>query len=747
MKPDRRNRPLRRIFANKLASLSLLGIGLLLLVALQFRETFYFTHDDNAVGYLPQHVYNYRSLFGQGEFPFLNLHQYLGHAYYLIGSSGIFYLPAYLSTFLADKVVGNIVTTVEIDVSLHLFLALLAMYAYLRVLKLPPTTCLYGSLLYLTCPYWLCGAKDWAMLAYSAFYVPALLACLEAWLNRGGIRYLVCSLLLKIAFFYQGNPQVVFIYLAGEAIYFACRLAQEKERGVLHWIGSYVASNVATFVATLPLILPILLSMHDTAHRGGGMTLVEALSLAVEPQVWIGTFFYVFWPREVFKADSALFYLGGLILLPLLLAQLRVAGRAQKHRWLAPLLLFIAALFLSTRLNVVLHWLPPFDRMRWPFKWYLLCAFAYPAAATAVIWQLRQQRLVTPFFFHLFFLLSIGTNLLVALSPNAQVTFAPYHITPQVTATPQPHLTDGRSVCYGLKEFPSQETLADARGFNFQSLTGEYGYAGYDPLVPTKVNDAVLGLNHHAIFNAFLAPVYLARLNQWSVRYIVTLNEPRQKTELTTAGMHLITTTSTGLAIFENPEARPFAWFEEEPSRPASIQLRVNSATVQTDGHSGLLTISLIRIDGWSYRLDNAPYQAVARENRHGQIQIEVPPGVQTVEVRYLTPFIKTSALITLAGLPIVLLIWLWFERGSGNNGPSSFERKIGARLSPVLSRFIQPTAQTRTPEQTVLLLSRLKRWTLIVLAFWLLLTAIYIVRIERMPPAKKNGPVELLYI
>ncbi len=736
--------PLRRVLSSPGMLLALLMSGALLLAGLQFYEPFYFTHDDNAVGYLSQQVYNYRSLVQQGEFPFCNFHQYLGNAYYHIGSTGIFYWPAYVAAFLADKIFDNILTTIEVNVSLHLLGALMAMYAYLRITKIPPRASIYGALFYLTCPFWLCGSKDWAVTAYSAFYIPALLACLEAWLRRGGVRYLLVSSVLKIGFIYQGNVQFLFIYQAGEMLYLACRLAQEKRQGVLHQIGSYLASNFITVVAAAPLMVPMFFAMQETAHRSEGLSIVEAISLAVEPQIWIGTLFFHFKGEEIFKSDTALFYLGGLIVFPLLLTQLCVNAGGGNRRWIAPFCLFVVALFLSTRLNVILHWIPPFDRMRWPFKWYMLCSFGYTAAATIVLQLLHRRQLLSTLAFHGFFLLAIGSNLLVVFSPRSQVAFATYHLTPAVKMNPEPRLLDGRSVAYPVKWFDTEEAMIEARTFNFPSLFGDYGFAGYDPLVTNKVNDAVLGLNHHAAFNAFLAPRYLDRLSRWSVRYFLTIDEPKRKEELRAAGFHYLITTKTGLVIFENPMARPFAWFDgAEQSVP--VHFDVNSAKMETGGQAGHLTISLIRLPGWQYAFDGGSPRDLVSENADGQMQVEVPPNVQTVTVSYFPPLLRESLIATVLFLLLLVPFWIWFERAGHRRISPAFEERIITRLQQFLAKRLPSHPKIRTPEQTAILVRRLKRWTIVAFCVWLGLIGIYLVRLKCAPPLKK-APVELRF-
>lgn len=693
-----------------------MGAVLTLLVALSFYQPYYFTFDDNATGYLPASLYNYRCLTQHGTFPFLNFHQYLGEAYYVLGTSAIFYLPSYLSTFFADKVIGDVMTSMQVDVSLHLFLAALATYAYLRTVNVSGRISAYGALLYITLPFWLCASKSWLALAVCAFYIPALLACLEAFLRTRSSVYLVAQCALKIAFVYHGNIQFVMIYGLGELLYLANRGLQLWPRLNGHLILSYLVSNLVMIVAALPLILPMKASLAESVTRAAAMPVLTQIINSVSPKYWFRAQLYLFDPEMVSDSSDSILFLGGCIFFLVCFygVRSRLSTRCQ------PLWhLLLTSLLLSTVANVVLRVLPYFDRIRWPFKWYILVAFCYAAMSAVFFDEVMRRRRLSPLWAHGFFILAIASNLLVALSPISQVAFGPYHITPKIAHQSLEPLSEGRHVTYGIRAVDTFQSLTEIRSFAFPTLQQEHALGGYNSLVSSKVQDATFGINFTGVLNtATITPEMREAFNQWSVRYLIGPSDPRDEAIRNLEqmpGMVFLRTTPSGFRIYENLKSRPFAWAKNNPAHSLPIRFHINSTDIDVSGVSGGVVVSLIRLPGWEYRIDAQPWMAAKSETAYGQITVPVPEGARKLTLNYTPPGWHKSWLIAGAGLLLLIPVWYVIAHHPALRTHFCFVRSSARKLGVVRA----------SPSRTL-------RWILGgTLALWLFITLHYACHID----------------
>lgn len=651
-------RPWLRLFSTPGLWIVLL-ITLLLLIGLWIWQPYYFTYDDNATGYLPQHLYNHRALIEQGSLPFLNFHQFLGEAYYVMGTPAILYVPTYVCTILTGWM-GEPYRCIDLEVSLHLLLAALAVYAYLRTVKTSTTASVYGALLYITLPFWLCGSKSWLALAVCAFYLPALLTCVEAFLQTRSSVYLVASSALKIGFIYHGNTQFVMIYQLGEGIYLLNRWLQLSPR--LGWrpLLSYGISNLIAAVAALPLIYPAAVALSSSAERSTALDPLLQVTNAVLPKYWLYTQLFDFYPTMIFYTNSSLFYLGGSVLLLVALYCLR--SRLNPNRWKTLWHLLLVSLLLSTVFNVVLRILPYFDRIRWPSKWYIFVCIGY-ALVAALFWdEVRRRQLLSRFWLHGFFILSIASQLIVTFLPISQVPFGPYHITSQMAKhLPEP-LRGGRIVSLGIVKAATYQEVVEARGFNFPTLLGEYAFGGYNPLLAEKVRNATFDINYTAIFHPDALPNYIRdAFNQWSVRYLIAPKEPDSvyvRMLEAQRDIVFIGKTDSGFRIYENLQSRPYAWKLESPDRSLTTTFQVNSATVQLNNSSGNIVLSVMNIPGWNYRLDKGPWHPVQTETKLGQMLINAPVNTKELTVSYFPPGLRKALIMSLAGLVVLIPGW-----------------------------------------------------------------------------------------
>ncbi len=646
------------------------ALALALLAALLLSQPYYFTFDDNATGYLPSHIYNYRCVVEYATLPLINFHQFLGEVYYVMGTPGVLYLPSYLCTFFADKILGDIMTCMQVSLSLHLFLAALAAYAYLRVVKVSGPVSCYGALLYLTLPFLLCASKSWLVIAVCAFYIPALLACLEAFLRTRSSLYLVAQCVLKIAFIYHGNIQFVMIYGLGELLYLGNRWFYLTPRLNRSQILSYLLSNLVVIAASLPLIIPMQAALSTSAGRATAMHWTVQLAVSVQPKLWLYAQAYLFSPESICDSSSSLLHLGGSLIFLILFYALR---SKIDRRWQTIWYLLLTALLLSTAANYILRVLPYFDRIRWPFKWYLFVVFAYAVMTALVLDELTRRRILSHLWLHVFFIVAITSNLIVTFSPLSQIPFGPYHLIPGGMSQKMTKLDSGRIFVFGPRNIYTYTSLPEIRGFNFATLYQEQAFGGYNPLLSSKVRDATFDVNYTGVFyDLIMPPAMRDALNQWSVRHIITAAESDNPfVQLLDAQPGLIFrgTTPSGFRLYENLQSRPYAWARNAPSRSLPMHFAVNSATIDLNGSSGDIIISIIRLPGWSYRIDAGPWKPVAHETSYGQITVTIPSGAQQLTLRYLPPRLVGSLYASALGL--LLLLPAWYGISLTNTAPS----------------------------------------------------------------------------
>ncbi|PAW75896.1 MAG: hypothetical protein B9S32_17095 [Verrucomicrobia bacterium Tous-C9LFEB] len=638
-----------------------------LLAGLEWFDPFYFCYDDNATQHGPWLVHNYRTLTQYGEFAWMNFHQLLGHPHYLAGQSAVFYFPNYFCGWVASQWLGLLPAITEVTSCLHLMAGLVAMYAWLRVLKVSAVTSVYGALLYITSPFILIVSKSEVVASYCAFYFPVLLACLEMFLVSGAVRYLVLSALLKGLFIYQGNIQFYFLYQVVEMLYGTFRWTVVKRERVGGWraLVSYLISNVVAGVMALPLLMPMRWAMQQarfrTVYSAG-----DALAWALDAGDWLKAQFFWFEPERVFSSGSEIFYLGGMLVLPWILWRLYRARKVIRDtRWIALLMVVQVTFFLSTTGNLVLSVVPLLNYMRWPYKWYQPVVMGYAVLCALALHLLVSRRLLAARWLHLFFLLAIGSNVLVVLTPSAQKTFSEYHLTPALAREVEsgPKLTSGRTLSYVPKAVESAAQRVEQRGFNFPTLFGEQGFAGYDGMVNRATAQRVFFMIYgSALLPAPLTLEKMASLNEWSVRYLITINHSASASALESMpGIKFAETTPSGLAVFENTAARPLAWMESD-GQAVPIRFMGNAVTVEMRGLSGHLILSLVRLPGWSFRLDDGPWLAITDETNLGQMRLTVPPQARVVTARYAPPMLWESMLSGFLLLAVLIPLWVWIE-------------------------------------------------------------------------------------
>ena len=641
-------------------------IGILTL--LQALDPLWFSWDDNCSHFYPWYFLNYKTLLQEGTIPLVNFHQYLGYDQYATGLNGVFYFPIYFSVLIADKILHAPHLTIEILASFHLLAGGFFAFKYFRTIKCPTDLSVYGALLFITSPIFLIGAKSWITIAYICCYTPALLWCLENWLHEKRMRWLIFSAILKALFFYQGNTQYFFFYSLLEGIYLLLRTSSFGKDVFFHWI-SYFFSNLCCLILILPLFLPMYLAMTESAARSIPFSNALTLVAAIEKK-WFLSQIYLFYDKQYFSSGTHLFHLGGIILIPLLIWKLKLKTSHEKKQLYFYVTLFLICLLFSTNANQILQFIPPFNHFRWPFKWTFFLPIFHCAIYLTLIHQLRHRKIASNLFIHLLCLLPILSNLFVITAPKAHSAFSPVRLEPQSIKHSQSHsLTKGRSLAYKINIYDKDQSKAIyARSFNYASLTGDYAFAGYDPLASKLARSLTRYEHHTGIYQRPITQEFLDHLSYWSVRYIITENSNDIMTELTQWSQLKLLEVNDNHLIYENLQAKPFSYLLDNPEKALPTTFSANRVTIQTHQETGTLRLSLAPLKNYYYKFDHGDLQKLTPTDHN--LLIDVPTGTNTVTVIYQNNLLKY--LIVFAMWGTILILWLWTKYHNRQSTPTA---------------------------------------------------------------------------
>jgi len=194
-------------------------------------------------------------------------------------------------------------------------------------------------------------------------------------------------------------------------------------------------------------------------------------------------------------------------------------------------------------------------------------------------------------------------------------------------------------------------------GFNYPTLWGLYGFAGYDPLVSYDIDEACLYMNFEAVFNNYSGKLPLDYFRKWGVKwYIVDNNELNNYAVFKNYNEYSleIKYKDEFRTVFLDKRARSVVHWSDTGSNN-NIKYKINTNSIEIDVDSEYrrkLGINFIyneyfnvKIDGQKYQLDIGDY---------GQITVEVPEGRHHIVVTYREPKLIKGCIISLAFAAII---------------------------------------------------------------------------------------------
>ncbi len=603
------------------------------LLVLEFFRPLYFLWDDNVTQFLVYSQFNLKTVTEHGALPLINFHQSLGQTYFAQGQTGVLYLPAYLSAWLAQIFFQQPFWGIEIAAILHFTGGTVGMAAWLRRLKVTPTGCVVGAWIYATLPFSLIAAKSWIFIAYTVFYAPWMFYLIERMLEKPRLWQVCFYSLLKALFFLQGYVQYFLYLTVFETLYWAFLYSKKTTS---HWkkgVGVWIAGNLLA----LPMLSPLFVAMQEAVQHSAVRSQPLPWEQLIGNHLNLGLFCFaqswIFFPKAIFETPSHLFHWGGTLMLGYLFwlhskKGIPMESTEKRIGWL-----LLIALLLSTPLNAILGWLPIFKVLRWPFKWFFFAGLFYVPFLMRFLekesfgFSARTGRLLA--------IAALLSQIGVILMPRADQGFS------SLLASSPPlaewWTKEGRVL--PLIENDSNLSNGALMGYNFPQQIGKWGFGGYDPMVHQWNQSLCLGSGLDGFGTLPLNESQLPYLSSWSVRYLTVPTSRVQPSGIEKIqGLRKIDQT-TQVTVFENPAAAPFASFNQNPHQAVPIQFGANELQINPKGQSGSMTLTFVALPHYFIQLDHQKSEPIPA--RQGPIQFEIPPGVQQITLRYQPPGIE----------------------------------------------------------------------------------------------------------
>jgi hypothetical protein len=621
--------------------LAVLAGLLLVLLAMEWKYPYYFLQDDNRDYMLPWMVHNWRSLMS-GELALYNFHQYSGFP--SLGSPTVaLYIPGYLAMAVSVLLFGHVFASIDVLVFLHYMLAAVGWLMFFRLLGLSPLAAVWGALVCALNSFhvyagssWMCVSNVAACFPWMSYFGLALLRHPSGW-NLAGL------LAARLTLFYHAYVQYFFyaailemLLVWGILLTAPGGLPKEERRPLLL---RYALSWLYVTLLSAPLLLPMLRQMGVSAFRRAPLGLRE-FSFGLTLHDWNEGLLHPFTfvqARHFPDVMPSLVHVGFLtvglmVAAPLLLWR---AKREQNRQGLVVVLLLLLLLTLSLSMGYfasVLYHVPIYNRFRWPFKLVLFANYFEVALAALaldrvlVLTGVRWGRIAG------------GLCLAVSLA-NALYLYAGYEPKPfRRHAEPVPledplrdRLRDGKIFTLGYSIGYPRPLYA--MGFDYATLWGLYHFAGYEPMVPWANYSLTLGLEY---FSTFLRPPEMLdweRLRRWGVRWYMVSNETERYNEtLRRRGLEVVHR-DADRTMYRDPLAQPLVFWEDGRADPVDYRIETNAIYLRVSARQpGPLVVNFV----WHERFRAS--LGTLRANREGQMELEVPAGEHSIEIRHFNP-------------------------------------------------------------------------------------------------------------
>lgn len=647
--------PARTAKIPSLGTAALLVLLVLLMVAgLEWAHPYFFFQDDNRSLYFPLLVHNLRALAG-GEIPFFNFHQSLGTPTGI--HYGTFYPLNYLALGLSKVLSGQLFMTMDILALLHLEIAALGFFYLMRHFRVTEWSAFFGAIAWTFCSFVITVGNSWGHIIGCAAWFPWILLLSLRQIRSIRIGELVTLTFLRIMPLVLGNPQFfVYIvtfdllllsgcYLTGKNCgdSFAC---QSREPGLklgLAWGGSYLL----VLLMSLPLVMQTIRLAGLSAGRKGVLPWEEYSALSYQVSHWLNGLIAPFHdlPVNTWVEQQFLSHIGYLPLFFISYALLRSKGSGRRKEILLLLVLALFSFLWAAGLGVsgIFYTLPVYNKFRFPFKLAFFTSFFLIMVAT-IGFDLFAARGKTRKWVLVLLLVLHAANFIGLYGLLPQRMFSAIQDKVPFDEPMKEVMADGRIVTGWLDPVFVQDKGIPGKtvptvGYNYATLWGLYYFGGYDPLLPEKNFHASLGRINRGDFNVekgkaldVAKEVPLANFRTWGVKWFVF----EKSIQLLNTGGLVDVFVDDSRRILRDPRALPLVYWRDNPAR-GGIRYRFTTNAVQLETDSiegGTVVVNVLYNPFFVAEHDHGELAVTETEN--GQMSLRVPPGRQTVLVRYL---------------------------------------------------------------------------------------------------------------
>ncbi|MFP3942962.1 MAG: hypothetical protein ACLFWF_03665 [Alphaproteobacteria bacterium] len=652
-RPDRPGRPDRGWMWAGLAAV------LLTLAALQWRDPFYFTQDDNFAQFLPVILAGGESLLAGSLFDY-NPYQLLGAPTVEVGTYALTYPGTYLAFALA-QLAGNAHFTLEIFCMGHLVLGFLATFWAARRWGAGGALAAALAVCFVLSGYALVAGRSWYYMTPVFLWLPLALGALHGVLFRE--RKIGSTLLLGLSLgllFHAGNVQM-WVYAAGLTGALALALWLREGRPQRAFAHLWAAGLGALALAAPLFLLQFGFAAQAARAGGGGFSVTHSLtSLFVPVPLDAADMNFHLAPADLM--DLGPFFYSGPLLIP---AGLLVAALAASWLWrtgragavsAAALFGFAGTVSLLFALGYdgpvwFLHAaMPVFAKFTHPLKW-LPFAVLLLGLAAIIAWERlnipeRTRRRGAALFalgaFGLMFWNAMRTHELAIHYYKDD----PYPGVETPVTAPRRH----EARLFPLSPLRSTRPgFTESENLNFAMLHRELSLWGYDPIVSNHpgfrktllrlLEDPApllreYGVRRIVLWQEKLAPrdddIYLVdRLSPWQANVAGFLRE---------SGVKLADLSGERRVRGEAPvpDAKPLAWVAGDPSRAWPVTAagpRVSVSFGEGGWPGGELVLGFLAHGRTQVKADGQT--ASFRADEWGRVVARVPEGAHSVTLGY----------------------------------------------------------------------------------------------------------------
>lgn len=629
------------------------GIPCMALLITEHVRPYFFLYDDNATYFLPSYTYNWQAIMQYGEIPHMNFHQSLGQTHLSQGQSGVLYLPTYLAYGLA-LLLGNPRMVIDVLAITHIIFASIGMYYLLRRHVSSTSLQVLGAVTWATLPFIVIVPRSWIIVSFFLALLPLHMVCLERLVEQPTWKNAFWLGLVKVVVFLQGNVQYLIMLVVFDALYILlCRTRLRV------WL-TYSFNYFFVICMSAPLLLPMTHTVLISADRSAEMSLDSATKFTLPFFATLKAQFLLFSPEVILWAGSQIFYIGIPLISVLLLTLFMQKGahcvRTHTFGWLS-----LATFLLCTPFVILLYQFPLYDRLRWPFRYFMFFAFFFLLFVIMRTATVQHRRYI-----YVFLIVGIFCNVYVTLLVQ----------TPQATMAAIRGETPPAEILSVVREGGrvfAWRTWLDNNAKT--SLLGHYmatqyafdHFAGYDPLLSRQNFNATLGIQHHAVFRGTLTPAVVETLRTWNVRWIITAPVYKNMRELSQVTHARLRVATSDYLLYELMDTLPYVRLASEPNRSLQYTRTINSIYLSVSASDAeTLIVSVLPLPFLRVYVDGKP--VTVNTGAQEPLKIPLTYGEHTVRIVYSTILFRIGLCMTISALFVVGL--LWYKERSKKSAP-----------------------------------------------------------------------------